>query len=570
MELEIDNRWYRKVNKIPEWRLCVNAICHYIQHQMLDDEIFVNGDKVSDKLKFRYFTNVLNSNFKLAHRRRNAHPILFEALEKYGIENDEILWWYIWEFLGYKIPREPTCKLHNPDYNTFDFPHCAPFNYVSDMFFERVRSSIAFANRTGGKTLDVAVLNHLDMKFKAGCEIASAGSTLDQADKVYRYFRSFHKHYILEQLFETPPTKSKTIYKNSSLIEVITGTVKGLNSPHPQKARIDEVELMDWHVLQEGMSMTVSSEAAMAQLTMLSTRKYDSGTFQRLLSEAEEKGIKIYSWCIFEALEKCTRQCVDDPKHGTCPIVDKCKGIAHNCNGFYLIDDLIDKTRLMDNNVFSAQWLCKKPSTEMLVYGNYYDEKIHNNYPIDRVPDTSHIIVLSAIDFGSSPGHNFVYLKSWCDYSDIFRAMEELESGQEMVYRLKFYFFYEYRASSGTTAQHVAKIKNSPHYVNSEVIFADPSAKQSRIDMLETYNIDTYAAINAVEEGIDEVRAHLQIYIDYADGAKEKACVYFIQGYFDPENESELLSTTDEFEKAMQDSDIKIKVLKDKESIEVE
>ena len=440
MILEINPKWFSKRSKIPKWRLCVDAICHYIQYQALDDDIFLNGDKIKDKLKFKFFGNELNSSFTLAHRRRNAHPILSDVLDRYGIKNDEILWWYIWEFLGFKIPREDTCRKHNPDYESFDFPHTAPFKYVSDMFFERVRSSIAFANRTGGKTLDVAVLNHLDMKFKAGCEVASAGSTLDQADKVYRYFRSFHKHHILEQLFETPPTKSKTIYRNSSILEVITGTVKGLNSPHPQKARIDEVELMDWHVLQEGMSMTVSSEAAMAQLTLLSTRKYDSGTFQRLLSEADEKGIKIYSWCIFEALERCTRKCEDDPKYGMCPIIDKCKGIAHYCNGFYLIDDLIDKTKLMDNDVYSAQWLCKKPSTETLVYGNYYIDEIHNNFPIDNIPDTTYIIVLSAIDFGSSPGHNFVYLKCWCDYSDIFRALDESEPGQEMIYRLKFYF----------------------------------------------------------------------------------------------------------------------------------
>ncbi|KKK67881.1 hypothetical protein LCGC14_2949660, partial [marine sediment metagenome] len=56
-----------------------------------------------------------------------------------------------------------------------------------------------------------------------------------------------------------------------------------------------EVELMDWEVLQEGLSMSISRDdglgnensVIMGQNTFLSTRKYDSGTFQRLLDQAQ-------------------------------------------------------------------------------------------------------------------------------------------------------------------------------------------------------------------------------------------------------------------------------------------
>ena len=416
------------------------------------------------------------------------------------------------------------------------------------MFFYCVRNSIAFANRTGGKTNNVAILNHLDMAFKDDCEIASAGSTLDQADRVYRYFTSFHKHPLLETLYLKPPIKTKTFYNNDSRLEVITGTVKGLNSPHPQKARIDEVELMDWDVLQEGMSMTKSSDNIMGQLTFLSTRKYDNGTFQRLLSEAKESGTKIYAWCIWEVLEKCTRLCEKDPKYGDCPIFDKCGGLAHSCDGYYKLDDWIDKGKVISKDVLIAQWFCERPSTEELVYGGYYVKKVHFSLPKDFEPDINYVIVLGGIDFGSSPGHDFVYLKCWCDYSDLIRCLEETDPGEEIKYKLKFYFFYEYRSAGNTMVSHVNKIKSSPYYIKNEIIFADPSAKQSRIDLIETYNIDTYSAINAKEEGINAVREHLQVYIDYADGAKEKSCINFVQEYFDCVDEG-LISTTDEFEK---------------------
>jgi hypothetical protein len=557
MRIKPSDYFYELMQSHTDWKICVEAIKHYIQYLDVPEELFKDGSQVPLIKRFQFFTKALNSNFDVKFRRRNCHPDLFETLQQYGIQDEEVLWWYIWEFLGYKIPRISVCELHNPDHDKFDYPHCAPFDYVRDMFFETVRDSIAFANRTGGKTSNVAVLNHLDMTFKAGCEVASAGATLDQAAKVYRYFTMFHKHPVLATLLQKPPTKSMTLYTNDSLQEVVTGSIKGLNSPHPQKARIDEVELIEWDVLQEGFSMSMSKGKISGQITMLSTRKWDTGSFQRLLEEAEGRGIKVYCWCIFEVLEKCTRKCQEDPEHGDCVIWDKCNGIAHHCNGFYQLEDWIGKARLLSKETLDTQWFNKKPSRDILVYGDGWKEEIHyrERNELEINPD---VLVMSAIDFGSSPGHDFVYQKAWVDYSDLLRAMEELEPGKELFFKLKFFVFYEYRTNRGTLAYHAAKIKDSPEYREGEIIFADPSAKQSRIDLLETYKIDTHMAVNEVIDGIDNVRNHLETYTDYADGRKEKSFYYIIKGYLDkmetegkdPEsNAHRLLGTHEEFDR---------------------
>lgn len=528
-------------------QICIEAIATYIEDLALADDFFMGGEYLMEATKFHYFCTMLNEWKDRKYRQRNIHPILFEHLKIHGIQDEEVLWWYIWEFLGYKIPREDICKKYNPDYEKFDYPHRAPFDYVKDMFFEVVRNSIAFANRTGGKTSNVAILNHLDMCFKGDCEVASAGSTLDQASKVYRYFTVMHRHPVIADLCERPPMKAKTEYKNGSLLEVVTGSVKGLNSPHPQKARIDEVELMEYDVLQEGLSMSVSKGEIMGQNTFLSTRKWDTGTFQRLLDESLETGMEIYCWCIWEVLEKCTRECRGDEKYGDCPIFDICKGIAHNCSGYYQLDDWIDKARMINKDTLEAQWLNMRPSQNILVYGDFWNENLHIIEDSEFEPESDRVVVVSAIDFGSSPGHDWVYQKAWVDYTDLFRAIEDTDPGKELYYQLTFYIFYEYRAGKGTTFQHAEKIKNSPHYKKDEVIFADPSAKQSRIDLLTLYNIDTWSAINAVEAGIELVRDHLEPYIDYADGAKEKAHYYIIDGHFDCEDD--LDSTKKEFGK---------------------
>jgi len=556
MNIQPSEKFHELSSGHPAWKVCVDIVGHYIQNLSVPEDLFEGGELIPLVHRFRYFTKVMNQGFDLRFRRRNCHPPLFKLLQEQGVKDEEVLWWYIWEFLGFKIPRVPVCRLYNPEYEGFDYKHVAPFDYIRDMFFENVRDSIAFANRTGGKTQNVAILNHLDMTFKPGCEVASAGSTLDQAGKVYRYFTSFHKHPTLEKLLEKPPTQSMTVYRNESIQEVITGTVKGLNSPHPQKARIDEVELMNWDVLQEGLSMSMSKDDIKGQITFLSTRKYDTGTFQRLLQESAQKDMKVFCWCIWEVLEKCERQCQDDVQYGDCPIFDKCKGMAHHCNGFYKIDDWIGKARILGKETLDTQWFNKRPSKDILVFGDEWNPDVHHR-PHGELDISPNVIVMSAIDFGSSPGHDFVYQKAWVDYSDLLRAMEELEPGKELYYKLKFFVFYEYRARKGTMAYHAFRIKESPEYREGEIIFADPSAKQSRIDLLETYKIDTYMAINAVEDGLDRMREHLEVYRDYAEAGKEKSHYYIMQGYLDAEGQTvaneekeyKLLGTHEEFER---------------------
>jgi len=531
---------------LSDLEVCLEAINHYIEHLDIEDDYF--SDKVENEDKFKFFIDYLRENYTNEERKERFHADFFKTLQRCGIKNDEVLHWYILEFLGFNIPRKPVCKLHAKDHEKFDYPHCAPFDYVSDMFFERVRSSIAFANRTGGKTQNVAILNHLDMAFKPRCEVGSAGAIVKQADRMYKYFLDAHRHPILKNLYEKDPTKTETYYKNGSKLETITGTKAGFNGFHGAKVRIDEVELIEWDLLQEAYSMSQSKKGEsmiVSQNSMLSTRKNSVGTFQRVLDDSEKSGAKIYCWCIWDVLEKCTRKCKDDPEHGTCPIKHHCKGIAKNCEGFYNLDDFIDKTKLLSQDVLDAQWFNKKPSMETVVYGDYWNEDVHMVDPYTK-PDSDHYMVMSAIDFGASEGHDFVYQKHWVDYSDLYRALEYGESDEELTFKLKFYLFYEYRSGSGTMMQHSEKIKASPEFEYGEIIFADPSAKQSRIDLYKIYNINTYEAINAVEDGIDLVKSHLEVYTDWEDGAKVKSNFYILENYLDCDDEK-LLGTHREF-----------------------
>jgi len=474
---------------------------------------------------------------------------LFNGLKEQGIADDLILHMYILKFLGYYIPRRSKCR-----------DHIAPFKFISDMFFERVINSIAFANRTGGKTLCVAILNQLDMTFKDNCEVCTAGATLEQAQKGYDYLKDFHYGSdILWELLKKigdrtkEPIQSRTEYENGSKTKIITASYKGLNSQHPEKARIDEIELIEggWDVLQQGLSMAKSSKDILGQMVFSSTRKHGDGVMQRLLNKADDHNKKfpfkilphfwkVHKWCIWETVERCTRQCKGDKKYGDCPAYHLCKGRARQVpGGWYPILDFIAKVATMDAETFKTEWLNQKPGGSVFVYGDYWSRDHHI---IGRLEDLEEdIYYVGGIDFGTSPGHDWVFQGYKVDVAAFRKEVEESEPGDIINAKMTFYLDYEYRNSGKKTLEsHANMIKAWEHFSEDLPIFADPSAAQERVE-LEGLGVFTTEAINDVKSGISLVKSHLYI----VDGVSH---FYIFDDYFHCED-IELLDTALEFER---------------------
>ena len=417
------------------------------------------------------------------------------ALEWYlqhGIQDEEELGDFVETYFGYQVPTQHVCP-----------EHVAPMAFLADQFFERTRTVLGFANRGGGKTILTAILNMLDALFKPGVEIASAGAIMEQADRGYEYLRGFFlkEPLFLEQLITT--LRSETVFRNGSIVRIIAGTYHGLNSPHPNKFRCDEIELMPWVVLQEGLQMSIERGGWKAQDTLTSTRKFQKGTMQRLLDEAGRKNIKIYSWCIMETVERCTRLCRGDPNYGDCPIyeiydtksgsmVPLCGGMAHEGHGWYKIDDLVKKASLLDKETWDTQWRNLRPSGAILVYGEYFRDEAP--WVCDPFVVPPHWQRVSGIDFGS----NFAYLKAAIDpHTGI------------------WYIYHEYyHTVDRSMVEHAEQIGTSPEFGNQEIIYADPSGKQAIIDLqghLRKYNGPALlTANNDVYAGINRVKAMLQ------------------------------------------------------------
>lgn len=302
----------------------------------------------------------------------------------YETKDEDGLWLFIKETFGIEISRVSIC----PD-------HDAPFDFIRDIFFQLVQNAILVSNRTGGKTMSFAVLDVLNSYLWDDCETATIGAIEEQAKKCYGYVKDWvNKIPIFNEMLEES-LMSKTTFKNGSMVQILTGTMAGVNSPHPQKAFFDEIELMAWQILQEGSSMPQSRGEIKAQLIVTSTRKFAFGPMERLLDEAEERGFKVYRCCVMETIEPHDKEiCRNSVFHEDCQ--QRCDQMA----GHLQFNDVIATKKRLDADTWDSQWMSKKPGATALVYP-HYNKLIHVR---DIEPDLGAPLYL-AEDFGFAEGH---------------------------------------------------------------------------------------------------------------------------------------------------------------------
>jgi hypothetical protein len=329
--------------------------------------------------------------------------------------NEEELYNWVKGYFGWQMARRNVC----PD-------HQAPLSVLADLVFERVLDVIILANRTGGKTLLMALANLADSLFKPGCEIASVGAIIAQARKCYSYYRDMVEGPLLYDEV-TYLSEQLTKLKNGSEVRVLPGTMTGTNAPHPHKARADEVELIDWEVLQQFFSMARSSNRILGQNCLTSTRKTLTGSMQKLMDKVRHDPsfpFEVRQWCIFEAL-------APNPQGGpNCPckrvmragdeksFYDSCQGKCREADGFYVVQDAWRKFSTLEPEVWDAEWECLKPARRGVVYKDMPDDRFLR-LQLDPNRDT-----WACCDWGFT--HPFAFLVCQSDTQDNVYVLREL------------------------------------------------------------------------------------------------------------------------------------------------
>jgi hypothetical protein len=353
---------------------------------------------------------------------KQLNVLVAEITQSYRPQTRAELWKMMRDECGIRVPRKAVCE-----------GHCAPMDMAEDVYFERGNpDKFAIGNRGSGKTNIMGALHYVNGKTKPKHEGATAGSVKSQAEKCYAYLRS-----VTDDHPDTIKTSSmgKTVFANGAEVGIITGTLTGVNSPHPQLAHLDEVELFRPGVLEEAEHMSQSKHGYRALDVKTTSWKKVRGpvseaveAVRAALREGVEPPVEIYHWCVWETTEPCPHDCAACPfssvRKGTWPdgsprtFEAACKrgspgikdgtgqGKLKYSDGFVALEDSVRRFRKMSRRNWDAQQESRRPQAEGLVYDNF-DEDIHT---VDFwIPDPAYGAVDLGLDFGGTDPHACVF-----------------------------------------------------------------------------------------------------------------------------------------------------------------
>jgi hypothetical protein len=383
-------------------------------------------------------------------------------------------------FLGIDVPDKRICPHHK---RPMDYLwHC-----FSADFSGKVRpnaDAIVWANRAGGKTELAAVATLLDCVFKPNCRVRILGGSGEQSGRMYEYLIGF-LYNGFEQFLASPALKARCRFVNGSSVEVLTQSATSVRGQHIHKLRCDEVELFDEDVFTAAKFTTQSTENLVAAMELISTMHRPYGLMQKIVSSADRFGTPVFKWCMWEVIEKCI-----DRSCSQCPLMEDCRGKAKVAEGYLKIDDCVTQMRRASRAGWEAEMLCKRPSLENVVFGEF-DPSIHVR-PLDYDPN---LPLYRALDFGFV--NPFVCLWIQVDKEGIVRIIDE------------------YVRSRATIDVHVGEIKGRTPGGEARVAatFCDPAGAgvndvtgTSAVRELRTLGIMARYRRSGILEGIELIR----------------------------------------------------------------
>jgi hypothetical protein len=402
---------------------------------------------------------------------------------------------------GVNIPFQPVCHDHQ-----------TPFDYLAAMCLDQTgRDVLVTASRGGGKTWTTALANAIDLNFRPGVEIASVGAIDKQAKRCYRYTKDLlafplTAERVVRSVMEMTEVKDPGS-KSVSRYEQLIGTLNGANSPHPQKLRCDEIDLMDWEVLKELMMVPQSKNGILSSMSMISSIKFADGNMATLADHSEEMGLINLTWCYKEVSEPCaierrgsrgkwyTVQDLEKPDRqyrvkawencGSCPILPSCRGDLAYSTGWILIEDTIKEFIKLDLDTWLAQKECRRPSKKAQVYPEWWDGDPH------VIPDFD------------PPANEGVYFRAWDhtgggDSPTVVGYWWVSPNGD-------FYLYDMYAASKLLVEEYASGVKRrwDRPFIRD---YSDPAAAQERREYAE-HGIHLTPGFNDREAGIRKVRS---------------------------------------------------------------
>lgn len=294
--------------------------------------------------------------------------------------------------LGYRLGETSVCP-----------GHCAPIDWVWDLFAFLVDEALVLASRSGGKTLALALLHVANGYWKERHSTTHFGSVDNQAKRAYRYFRQFTGAAEIKPWAPNPGTR-RTEWVNGSAIEILPGTENQTQGPHTQLVSWDELESGERQPYENARGIPEEDdEGHVGQFVTTSTRQKAGGLMQQALDAAPERGARIYEFCVWETLaagQEIPSRCAHVDENGQpllnadgvemhldrsdeeayyCPqpLSVYTEGLPiHRADGHRSLRDVMATFRRMARDTFEVQVLNLRPDAGALILPNWSSANI--------------------------------------------------------------------------------------------------------------------------------------------------------------------------------------------------
>jgi len=452
-------------------------------------------------------------------------------------ETDNELHAFVIEECGISVPRNAVCE-----------GHCAPFEFMSDIYFERGdHDKLAIGNRGSGKTQIMGALHAVNARTKKKYTSCTVGAVEQQSMRAYGFFKELIEQDRWGRIVKGRVTMAKTEFAHGGVVEIVTGTITGVNSPHPILAHFDEVELLRPGVFEEALNMAQSKNGYRAMNVLTSSWKKPRGFVSTLIDDVRKAEVnderppyQVYRWCVWETTERCDHDCA------ACPFADvvqgqwedgskrtfesACKkgspdpklGKLKFTDGFVEIEDALARFRKLPRRVWEAQQESKRPTLEGLIY-DVFDQDMHSLERWD--PDPMHGVIDVGLDFGGTVPHGATF---W-QHLDV-----EVEHRGRRYPAGAHILFDEVYVTGGNVdfARAInGKIDywRTEHYeFRVESFYGDPAARAAREDFAALPSLGAGEAIrvkfsggpDTVDPGIAMIRDFMERDLLYADEAR--------------------------------------------------
>lgn len=484
-----------------------------------------------------------------------------------GPQTDEELWDAIFQLTNYKIPRVAVCE-----------GHVAPFEIFADVYFCRILDCCMIGNRGGGKTTISGFLHGAKCKWNPRYKSTIVGATDKQAGRGYAEFKRFIRMLPTDIL---ATLMSKTTWFNLSEVEVLVGTLKQMNGPHPHLAQFDELELISSRqIFEEFQNMAQGDEMYPSQNLLSSTRKFVFGLIQQIVKAAEEDvrngdppEWEVRIFCVFETMQESPDcRCVSNKERKArlkeldldqsllCPCdgVKKgvwedgtertfesvCAGRAFRSRGFVRREDIHRRFRRLGRETWEAQQECLRPDPQGLVHKWLRESMILPTW----YPRPEYGAIYRSWDFGGANPHS-VHFNQVLDVPvtlevDLGELLQGEASGVVYEHHFKegdiiafdeiYYAGGSYRTLAKRVADRTQLWKDYGYDIVSRADIADPAARTGKEDVREAFRdmgLQEPYFVGRSPDRIESVKKHKEWGEDHRLYMVGRMCPWLLEEY---------------------------------------